>query len=266
MNIIELLRFPFVWQAGIAGILLAVVAPLIGVFLVHRQQSFLADTLSHSALVGVVAGVILDIPVALTIVIVSVIVATLIQFIQRNDTELNDSVLVLILTFSLSLAVILNRLSDEIIRIESYLFGDLTLVSADDVWLAAGIAVIIAGVFMAGFRKFFVLTLGSDIAASSGLSVKMWSLALSVSTALFVSIGIKIAGALVLPALLIVPVLISTSLQKSFVGSIIFASVISLIGVIIGFLFALAGSLPTGATIALVMISLYILAQIIHRL
>jgi len=262
MNPLVILTYPFVWQALLTGIFIAISLPLVGTFLVYKNQSFLADALSHSAVVGVVIGVILNIPLPFSMLVVTLIATFLIEFFRHKNQDLNDSYLIIILSLSLSLAVILNRFTPKTIRLESYLFGDLSLVSVSDLFLAIGFFVATVAVFILGSKKWFVFILGSDVASSSGISITKWSFILSIFTAFLVAIATKIIGALLISVLIILPVLISSFYAKTFFSSILYAQFFAVLAVIIGFLLAVIFNLPTGAVISLVLIFMFFLSKI----
>lgn len=267
MNIWTLLSLDFIQLGLLAGLAISLSCPLVGVFLVHRRQSNFADTLSHSSLIGVVLSIWLGFSLQISIIGVCILTAVLIQLLGGRKNQLSDSVLVTVLSGSLAIAVMLNRfLPIKTIRLESFLFGDLSIISKSDVFLAFAVLFLTNIVFFLAYKKWFVMILGLDLAHISGIKTRKWDLVLAVTSAIVVAICIKIVGALLTSALIVIPVLIAANLTSSFKSSIWISLFISLFSVMSGLFGALIFDLPSGASIVLILLSLFIFAQILEKL
>ena len=104
---LEIFQFDFIIRAFIAGIAIAVIAPLIGTFLVVRRYSLMADTLAHVALLGVALGFLLHVHPLFAAVATAVVAGFGMEKLRSNKRLSGDSILALFLSGSLAIAVVL---------------------------------------------------------------------------------------------------------------------------------------------------------------
>ena len=114
----------------------------------------------------------------------------------------------------------------------SYLFGGIYTLDSTDIYMVGGVTIVVIAVVVMFFKEFFLLSFEEDAASVSGLPVKWMNMIITVLTALVVSTAIKIVGALLVSALLVIPVAISLLLARSFRSSIVLSVIISEIAVI----------------------------------
>jgi zinc transport system permease protein len=265
MNFFNLLSYDFVRFGLFSSISVALACPLVGIFLVHKRQANLADTLAHSSLIGVVLAVWFGIYSQIIIALVCILAAVLVEFLNKKN-QLNEAILVIILSGSLAIATILNRvLPTKTIRLESFLFGDLNIISKSDMFGAFLVLAVTFLVFIFASKKWFVMILGLDLAHTSGVKTFFWNLVLAINSALVVTTCIKITGALLTSALIVIPVLTASNIAYSFKSSLFLSLFISVIGVFLGLIFALIYNLPSGASIVLVLLTFFILSKLVPK-
>ena len=127
---LEIFQYDFMIRAFVAGVTIALLAPMIGMFLVVRRYSYLADTLAHVSLVGVALGVLTGINPIITAMGVAIAASLGIENLRENKRLFGESILALFLSGSLALAVVLMSLSKGFQGdLFSYLFGSITTVS-----------------------------------------------------------------------------------------------------------------------------------------
>jgi len=144
----------------------------------------------------------------------------------------------------------------------SYLFGSIYTLDTMDLYVVGGVTVIVVLVISLFFKEFFVLSFEEDAASVSGLPVKLLNMLITILTALVVSTAIKIVGALLVSALLTIPVAISLLLARSFKTSVILSVVFAETAVVIGLMVAGIWNLAPGATIVLLLIAMLIITMI----
>jgi zinc transport system permease protein len=262
MNFFNLLSYDFVRFGLFSALAVALTCPLVGVFLVHKRQANLADTLAHSSLIGVVLAVWFGVSSQIIVALVCILTAVLVELLNKKN-QLNEAILVIVLSGSLALATILNRLlPTKTIRLESFLFGDLNIISKSDMIGTFVILIITLLVFIFASKKWFVMILGLDLAHTSGVKTFFWNLILAINSALVVATCIKITGVLLTSALIVIPVLSSSNIAYSFRASLFLSLFISVIGVFLGLILALIYNLPSGASIVLVLLAFFVLSKL----
>lgn len=249
-----------------AGMLVAVVAPLIGVFLVLRRYSLIADTLSHVSLAGIAIGALFGLNPVLTATFATLISSLGIERLRASKKIYGESALALFLSGSLALAVVLLSLSRGFkTSILNYLFGSIVTVTNSDVY-TIGILSILVTLMIVGFYKELVyVTFDEEAARVSGIPVKFINTILILSSALTVSLAIPIVGILLISALIVIPVLVALQFKKSFAKTILYAEIVSVFSVLSGIILSFYLNLATGGTIVLLMLAIFMIVLFSKR-
>lgn len=194
------------FPAWLAGILLSLITAPLGAFVVWRKMAYFGDTLSHSALLGVALGIFLHINPYIAVILMTIVLALLLVWLEHRTSYSVDTVLGIIAHTALSLGVITIALLDNVrVDLMSYLFGDLLAIGYDDVWfIGIGVA-IIAAILAFFWKQFLSITISPELAQIEGLNVARLRLLLMILTALTIALSMKFVGALIITSLLIIP-------------------------------------------------------------
>mgnify|MGYP000003773559 FL=1 len=263
-----LLSYEFMRRAFLAAIFIAGIAPMLGVFLVIRRQSLMADTLSHVSLAGVALGFFLNLNPTGTTLLVVVVAAIIMEYLQNMYSSYSEISIAILMAAGLAIALVLMSLApgNSAVSIQSYLFGSIVTITWQQVIFLGILFVLVGILFLLFKRPMYVLTFDEDIAAVDGLPVRMMSMIFNVVTGVAIAIMIPIAGALLISAIMVLPAAIGMRVGKSF-NIVIFVSV--LVG-FIGMIGGLTGSYyldtPPGATITLGFILLFLVINGIRQL
>jgi zinc transport system permease protein len=248
----EIFQYSFMIRAFEAGLIVAVIAPAIGAFLVFRRYSYMADTLGHVSLLGVVLGVLTGLPPLVGALVVSVLFSFGIDTLRQNKNLFGESVLSLFLSGSLALALVIASFLKGFARdFNSFLFGSITTVTPEDIWVIGILGTLIVASIALLYKKFFLITLDEELAAAEGLNVRLYNLVMIFLSALTVALALRIVGVLLIGALMVVPVMTATQLGKSFLKTIFWAIGVSLLSTILGLVFSYYLNTPSGAMIVL---------------
>lgn len=241
---------------------------MLGVFLVIRRQSLMADTLSHVSLAGVALGFFLNLNPTGTTLLVVVIAAIIMEYLQNMYSSYSEISIAILMAAGLAVALVLMSLApgSSAVSIQSYLFGSIVTITWQQVVFLGILFVLVGILFLLFKRPMYVLTFDEDIAAVDGLPVRMMSMIFNVVTGVAIAIMIPIAGALLISAIMVLPAAIGMRVGKSF-NIVIFVSV--LVG-FVGMIGGLTGSYyldtPPGATITLGFILLFLILNGIRQL
>jgi zinc transport system permease protein len=262
----EIFHYDFLMRGLAAALTVAVMAPTIGMFLVVRRQAFLADTLAHVSLAGVAAGLLFAFNPVVGAIGASVLAAFMIEKLRLKKGFYGESALSLMLSGSLALAVVMIGLAKGLsASLFSYLFGSVTTVSRLDlvVIMALGVAVII--IVLINFRQFFLVSLDEELALSGGLPAQGYNLLLTVLAGLAIALSLRIVGALLVGALMVIPVLAASRFDLGFRKTHLLAVVLSIFSVIIGFFLSYSLDLAAGGTIVGVAILIFVASLLFGR-
>ncbi|MBI5728507.1 MAG: metal ABC transporter permease [Candidatus Magasanikbacteria bacterium] len=251
-------EYSFILRGLEAGILVAIIAPLIGIFLVLRRYALLADTLSHVSLSGVAIGILLGIHPLLTAILASVASAVVMERLRETKRVYGDTALSLFLSGSLALAIVLLGLAHGLnANLFQYLFGSIVTVRSGDVWLIASLAVVGLFFLLVFYRELVAITFDEDVAAVNGLPVRFLNNCFIIIAAMVIAIAIPVVGILLISALVVIPVVAALQLKKSFCRTVIWAEVISVAATILGIILSFWLDLPSGGTIVLLMLAIF---------
>lgn len=263
---LDFFHFDFLIRGFIAGLALGVVAPVVGLFLVVRRYSLLADALAHVSLLGVAIGLLSGINPLVSALAVSGVAAVGMERLRRGGRIMGESVLAVFLSGSLALAVVLISLARGFnINLLSYLFGSLITVTMTDLWFIGGLSVLIIGFVTLKYRQLFLSSLDADLAQTSGVSVTWINLALLLLAAGTVTLAMRMVGVLLVGALMVIPVLAAMQFRLSFLRTLFLAVLFSVVSVVAGFFLAYTLNLASGGTIVLVTLFLFVLSLLVNK-
>ncbi|MBM3271680.1 metal ABC transporter permease [Candidatus Kaiserbacteria bacterium] len=265
MTLIELFQYAFFVRAIEAGIIVALLAPIIGIFLVLKRYSLIADTLSHVSLAGVALGFLLKINPLLTALAVTMVSALGIERLRAGRHIYGESALSLFLSGGLALATVLLSMGRGFnTELFSYLFGSLVTVTQTDVFMMAGLAAIIILVIAAFYKELVYISFSEESARVSGIPVDRINAILILLSAVTVALAIPVVGVLLISALIVIPVVTAMQLRLSFARTLLAAEVYSVASVLAGIVISASFDLSTGGTIVLVMLAAFLATTLLR--
>ena len=266
-NIIEMFSYSFMIKALIVGVLISLCASLIGVSTVLRKNSMIGDGLSHVAFMTFALATILHTsPLYFSIPIV-ILVSFLILRLNNNSKIHGDSMIALVSASSLAIGTFLISITKGVnIDINNYLFGSILGVDTVDVIVSIILTVIVLFLYLIFYNKIFAITFDETFSKSIGIKTNVYNAVFAVLCSLVVVVGMRLMGSLLISSLIIFPALISMQAFKKFKSVIISSVIISVLSFILGLIASFIFSTPTGATIVIVNIVIFIIVKIISML
>ncbi len=262
-----LIQYPFLQRSLIAGLLLAILAPLIGMFLVVRRYSLLADALSHVSLLGIALGIVFKISPILSSFFFSAIAALGIERLRTNGNVMNESIIALFLSGSLAFSIVIIGLSRGLnAGLLNYLFGSLSTITWPDIWRLLGLMIVIVLFLIFSYRSLFLVSLDEELAISGGVKTKTLNSLFMIMAALTITASMQVVGALLVGALLVVPVLTAMQFGRSFLTTLFLSTLISFFAVFLGFYFAYTLDLASGGAVVIVTVIIFCLVSLYHFL
>lgn len=262
----EIFELEFMRRAFIAGLLISVIVPVIGTFLVVRRYSLMADTLAHVSLVGVAAGVLMKTHPVISAVVASAISAVLIERLRGLRKLFAESVLAIFLSGSLAVAVVMISLAKGFnVDLLSYLFGSISTIGSVDLYLLGGLFVLVLASIAFFYKEFFLVSFDEEFAEAGGVRARGLNLFMVLLAAVTVSLSMRIVGILLIGALMVIPVVTARQFDLSFRNTIITSIVFSLVSVVSGLFLSYHFDLASGGTIVLVSLAIFLAAFVANR-
>ncbi|WP_425420112.1 metal ABC transporter permease [Oricola indica] len=250
----------FFVRAIVAGAGVALVTGPLGCFIVWRRLAYFGDTLSHAALLGVAMAFLLEIDVTLAVFVVSVLVALSLLWLQRRAGLSSDALLGLLSHSALALGLVALAFMTWVrIDLMGLLFGDILAVSRSDIAaIYAGGAFVLA-VLAVIWKPLFAATVSPELAAAEGMHPARANLVFMLLLAIVVAIAMKIVGVLLITALLIVPAATARRFASGPEQMAALSAVFGILAVIGGLFGSLKWDTPSGPTIVVAAMVLFIL-------
>ena len=254
-GLLDIFRFGFMQRALIAGLVVATVCGLLGVFVVLRRTAPLGDALAHVAFGGVALGIAAGLlPVEIAI-LVAVLGGLGIRFLQDRHLY-GELSLTVVQAAGLGGGVVLLSLRGGLgVDILSFLFGQILTVTWSDVAVMVGLLAATALVLVSLYKEYFLLTFDQEGARVGGLPVRALDTGFTILTAITVVLAMQVVGILLVSALLAVPAATALQLRLGLRGTLVASIFIGLLSVTAGLLLAIFLDAAPGGMIVLVCIA-----------
>ncbi|MBP1950149.1 metal ABC transporter permease [Virgibacillus litoralis] len=264
----DFIQYDFLRNTFLTGLLIGIIAPLLGTFIVVRRLSLIADALSHVTLAGIAFGLLIEKKFAAGLITplysgmaFSVLGSIFIEKLRGVYQAYQELAIPIILSGGVGLSVIFISLADGFnTELFNYLFGSVSAVSQNDFYSILAISIVIILVIRLFYKELVTLSFDEEHAIVSGIHSKRIHLLFIVLTALVIAASIRIVGVLLVSALMTLPVAASMRIARGFKQMIIFSIVFGELAVIIGLISGYYFSIPPGGTIVLVSIVILLLS------
>ena len=278
MNMLEQLQlyfsYDFVRYAFIAGLLISLCAGLLGVVLVLKRYAMIGDGLSHVAFGAMAIAAVLGFAPMTVALPVTVAVAVLLLLAGEKQLIKGDSAIAMLSAGSLAVGYLLlnlfpssdtGSLSGDVC---ASLFGSTSMMtlSGSDVWLCVGLSAAVIAFFVLFYHKIFAVTFDEGFATSAGVRVRAYNFLIAAVSGVVIVLAMKLVGALLISSLIIFPALSAMRLFRSFRSVVLCSAVLSVVGSLTGLLLALVLSTPTGASVAVVHIVIFMVFFLLGKL
>lgn len=256
----------FMQNAFMAGFIVSILCPFIGLFIVLRRYSMIGDTLSHSSFAGVAIGLVAGTNPIITSFIFTSICAVVIEYLRSYYKKYSELVMSIVLTLSLGLAIILISSGKASAKVDSFLFGSILTVTRQDIYLIAIVGFICISCLVLLYSKLVYITFDEAGAKTAGINVKLINYIFTLLVAATISISIRVMGILVVSSIMVVPVATAMQLKKGFNKTLIFALLFGVLDVMLGLILSYYINSAPGGTIALTSVIFLIITLLIKNI
>ena len=205
----------FLMRAALAGLGLALATGPLGSFVVWRRMAYFGDATAHAAILGVALALALELPVGLGTLFVALAMAGTVSTLAAKGWAMDTTLGVLAhaaLAFGL---VAISYVPGVRTDLSAYLFGDILAVSRADLAFIWGGAALVLGLLVWRWQALLTATLSEDLAHASGINPNRERLVLTLALALVVAVALKVVGALLIAAMLIIPAAAARALSRT---------------------------------------------------
>jgi zinc transport system permease protein len=253
----------FVLRALAAGLGLSVISGPLGVFVVWLRMAYFGDTLAHSALLGIALGLLLEVDLQLSVLVLALFVATALLALQHRSHLATDTLLGILAHGSLAIGLVAISFQHNVrVDLLAYLFGDILAVGNNDVFRIWGGALASLSVLVLIWRPLINLSVHAELAAVDGVQVARIKLVFMLLVALVIAVAMKLVGVLLITALLIIPAASAQRFSKSPEQMALIATLGGAAAVVIGLSASLLLDTPAGPSIVTAATVMFFLSQL----
>jgi zinc transport system permease protein len=258
-----MLDLEFMRLAFGAGIVVGILAPAVGFFLVQRRLSLIGDGIGHVAFAGVALGYLLDLPLVLTALAVSVVGALSIEALRSRKQTAGDQALALIFYTGIAGGVVLVSAAGALnVNLFQFLFGSILTVTPGDLEVIAGLGAAALVVIALLYRALVAVVVDEESARVAGLPVSLLNALTAALAAVTIAVSMRVVGILLIAALMVLPVIAASRIARSLRSTMYLAMAVGLASVLTGITTAYYANLPPGGTTVLVAATAVVLAEL----
>lgn len=265
-------HYDFLLYAILGTLFLSMTCGLISPLLIARKNAFMGSAISHSTLLGLAIALSLfsaesSLSIFGTTLGITILCTLFLAFSTYRQKLPTDSLIGIFYTATMALGIIIHSLfAKNKTDLLSFLFGNILLLTKEDLILSVGLLAVTAPLIIIPFKKWLFLTYDEEGAITSGINAKIYHYLFFILLALLIVTSIKLAGTILIETLLLVPgffaLKFSTNVRQAFILSVVFSTVFALLGIVI----ANTYGLPSGATLAVVLFMALVLSLFLKKI
>jgi len=262
-----LLKYEFMRNALLAGLLASFICGIIGVFVILKRIVFISGGIAHSSFGGIGLGYLLGLNPTLTTLLFSIISALSIGFVSRRTKLHEDTAIGILWTVGMSLGIVFVGLSKGFAPdLFGYLFGNILAVTFSDIVLMLVLSIAIILTIALFFKEFLILSFDEEFGGAVGVPTEMLYLLLLCLVALTVVILMKVVGLVLVIAFLTIPAATSKFLTNDLKKMMLISTLLGALSVILGLWFSYSFDIASGAMIVLTSAGIFLLTYLFKDL
>lgn len=261
--VFDLIQYGFMQRALISAIAISIICSIVGLFLVLKRHSLFGDALAHVAFGGISLGLFIGVYPLWTAYIVAILSAVGVNKLRESTKIPPDSSIAVLLTSGLAIGVILISISGGFtLNLFSLLFGNILLVSNDDLIMIMITAAIVIPVIYILYKKLILIIFDENQAKVSGLNVTWINTLFIILASITIIASIRLVGVLLISSLIVIPNITALMLGKGFKKTMFLSCAMSVFSVVFGIVISYYSNLVPSGTIVLTMVSMFLITVI----
>lgn len=259
-------QYSFMQNAIFVSVLISILCPCIGVFLVLRRYSMIGDTLSHASLAGVTIGLLTNHNPIFGAFVFTSVCGALIEFLRGYFKKYTDLILTIVLSLSVGTAITIISSGKLHANADSFMFGSILTVTRFDMIMVLVLSVISVLTLIFLYHPMLYIAYDEEAAMVAGVKVKLINYIFSILVASAISVSIRIVGVLVLSSMIALPVATALQLEKGFKTTLLFSIVFSFLDIMSGLFLSYYLNVAPGGFTALVSVAVLVMVLLGKKL
>ncbi len=257
----EPFTFAFMQRALIASVIVGVVCAVIGCYIVLRSMAFLGDALAHAILPGVAVAYLVGVNLLAGALVAGILVAIGISFVSRAGTIKEDTAIGIFFAAALALGVVLiSTMGTYAVDLTHVLFGNVLGVTTPDLWITAGLAVVVLALVLLLYKRLLVVSFDPILGRTLGLNIHWLRTGLFLMLAATIVVALRTVGVALVAAMLVTPPAAAYLLTRRLAVMMLVSAVIGVVSSILGLYASYYLDISTGGAIVLIATAIFVLA------
>lgn len=259
--LLEPLRYPFMVRGLLASVMVGTLCAVVGSYVVLRGMAFFGDALAHAILPGVAASYLMGANLFWGALAMGLVTALGIGYVSGRGQVKEDTAIGVIFAASLALGVaMLSTVRDYSVDLTHILFGNVLGVSAQDLWLAAGLSLVVLVLVVALYKELLLVSFDPILAATLRLPLTALQYLLLVLIALTVVVSLQTVGVALMVAMLVTPAATAYLLTRRLWHMMIVGAIIGVVSSVGGLYLSFYLNIASGAAVVLVCTAFFVVA------
>jgi ABC-type Mn2+/Zn2+ transport system permease subunit len=255
------LTYEFMLRGLLASLMVGVICAVVGCYVVLRSMAFLGDAIAHAILPGVALAYLLQGNLIVGALIAAVAVALGIGFFSRQGTIKEDTAIGIIFAASLALGVaLISTIRTYAVDLAHILFGNVLGVSVADLWLTAGLGLVVLVTIALLYKEFLVISFDPILAATLRLPSELLRHVMLILLALTIVISLQTVGVGLVAAMLVTPAATAYLLTRRLPAMMALSALFGALSAIAGLYLSFYANIASGPAIVLVCTFFFLLA------
>ncbi|MFH1470834.1 MAG: metal ABC transporter permease [Candidatus Micrarchaeota archaeon] len=261
---LELFTYKFMQNAFVAGTAVAILCSAMGLFVVLRKLSFLTDGIAHISLAGFAIAIVLRANLLAVSLAVALASALGMNRLREKLGLSGDAAIGIMFPVGLSIGIVILTLAKVTsVDLMSYLFGSILAISDADLWVILPSSVVVLLALFNYRKQLLYIAFDEDSARASGIKVSLLNYVFFGLAALATVLAVRVAGVLLVSALMIIPPSSALQLKRGFKQTVLFSCIFGVLSVWLGIILSYYSGIAVGAMIAL---SSFLIFMIVYYL
>jgi ABC-type Mn2+/Zn2+ transport system permease subunit len=259
--LLQPLRYPFMVRGLLASMMVGTLCAIVGTYVVLRGMAFFGDALAHAILPGIAIAYLMDINLFWGALVMGLLTAVGIGYISRRGQVKEDTAIGVIFAASFALGVaLLSTVQTYSVDLTHILFGNVLGVSAIDLWLTAGLGLLVLLIVVLLYKELLVISFDPVLAATLRLPLNVLDYLLLVLIALTVVVSLQTVGVALMVAMLVTPAATAYLLTRRLWHMMIVGAVVGAVSSVAGLYLSFYVNVASGAAVVLVCTAFFVLA------
>lgn len=260
-----MLQYSFIQNAILVSLMISILCPCIGVFLVVRRYSMIGDTLSHASLAGISMGLLAGKNPIVGAFLFTAFSGALIEFLRKYFKKYTDLILSIVLALSVGIAISIMSSGKLHASAESYMFGSILTVTQTDMITILILSIVSVFTVIFLYHPLVYLSYDEEAAKIAGVKVRLINYVFAILVASAIAASIRIVGVLVLSSMITLPVATAMQLEKGFRATLIASVIFSVIDIMSGLILSYYVNVAPGGFTAVVSVVVLLLVIMIRK-